>query len=417
MRATRLGAAGTLLAVLLAGCGSSGSTGNASSSGAPVKVGYLLPLTGVFTKNGKSELDGWKLGLKVFGSSVDGHPIQVSYDDDTGTPAVSLSDARQLVTGQHVEVIEGPLVSSAIAAVAPYVLGQGIPEDDLYLASPRQQADYIKYGMGMDSAWDGYQPATVGAQWAYNTMHWRHITTVGLGISFGWQAVGGFAAEFTSLGGSIDKKIWVPSNTVDMASYVSAIPKNTQAVWVTLSGQQAANFVNAYASFGLKAKIPLMGLTTLTDQAALPGENASAATGVYTDSQYCDDAPSALNQSFASQFYAAYGEYPSYYSEAGYTKAEILVAALKKLHGVVSSEKALSDAMRSVSVQAPRGPVSFSSVTWSPVEDEYICKVEMEAGHLRNVPLQTFSNVPPWGLLPESTWQTIFTQQSVAPPS
>jgi branched-chain amino acid transport system substrate-binding protein len=416
-----LGAAGVLLAVaaLTSGCGgsSTGNSGNTSASNSPVRVGYLLPLTGVFTKNGKSELDGWKLGLKVFGDTVDGHPIQVSYVDDTGTPAVSLSDARQLVTGQHVQVIEGPLVSSAIAAVAPYVLSQGIPEDDLYLASPKQQAYYTKYGMGMDSAWDGYQPSTVGAQWAYNTMHWRHIVTVGLGISFGWQAVGGFAAEFTSLGGTIDKKIWVPSNTVDMSAYVSAIPRNTQAVWVTLSGQEAANFVNAYASFGLKAKIPLMGLTTLTDQAALPGENTQAALGVYTDSQYCDGNPAALNQSFADQFYAAYGQYPSYYSEAGYTKAEILVAALKTLHGVVTSEKALSDAMRAVSVQAPRGPVSFSSVTWSPVENEYICKVELVNGHLRNVPLQTVPNVPPWGVLPQSTWQTIFAQQSVAPPS
>jgi branched-chain amino acid transport system substrate-binding protein len=407
-------------AALTAGCGSGGSSGNngnAAGSHAPIKVGYLLPLTGVFTKNGKSEEDGWKLGLKVFGGSVDGHPIQVTYDDDTGTPAVSLSDAKQLVTGQHVEVIEGPLVSSAIAAVSPYVLAQGIPEDDLYLASPHQQADYTKYGMGMDSAWDGYQPATVGAQWAYNTMHWRHITTVGLGISFGWQAVGGFAAEFSALGGKIDKKIWVPSNTVDMSAYVSSIPKSTQAVWVTLSGQQAANFVNAYASFGLKSKIPLMGLTTLTDQAALPAENASAAVGVYTDSQYCDGNTSSLNQTFANQFYADYGTYPSYYSEAGYTKAEILVSALKSLNGVVTSEKALSNAMRSVSVQAPRGPVSFSPTTWSPIENEYICKVEVVNGKMRNVSLQTFTSVPPWGVLPESTWQTLFAQQSVGPPS
>src|SRR5215475_9695555 len=101
MRATRVYAASVVLAAaaLTAGCGSGGSSGNngnAAGSHAPIKVGYLLPLTGVFTKNGKSEQDGWKLGLKTFGSSVDGHPIQVTYDDDTGTPAVSLSDARQL---------------------------------------------------------------------------------------------------------------------------------------------------------------------------------------------------------------------------------------------------------------------------------------------------------------------------------
>ena len=50
--------------------------------------------------------------------------------------------------------------------------------------------------------WDGFAPTAVGGRWAYDTMHWRHITNRGrLGISFGWQGIGGFAAQFTTLGG------------------------------------------------------------------------------------------------------------------------------------------------------------------------------------------------------------------------
>jgi branched-chain amino acid transport system substrate-binding protein len=404
-------------AVLLTACGSSGSGSSGSSPHAPIKVGYLLPLTGVFTKNGLSEQDGFKLGLKHFGTSVDGHPIQVTYANDQGEPAVSLSQARQLVTADHVQAVEGPLLSSSIAVVAPYVLGQDIPEDDLYLASPGQAQAYTKYGAGFTSGWDGFAPTTVGGRWAYDTMHWRHVTVVGLGISFGWQGVAGFAEQFTKLGGKIDKEIWVPSNTVDMSSYVSAIPSSTQAVFVVLSGSQAANFVNDYASFGLKKKIPLMGITTLTDQAALPAENTPAALGIYTDAQYCDGNPSAVNQAFANSYHAAYGVYPSYYSEAGYTKAQILVAALKSLHGQVTSEKALSTAMRAVHITAPRGPVSFDHSTWSPVQNEYICKVEGVHGTLRNVPILTFPSVPPWGTLSKADWEPVFAKTAVSPPS
>ncbi len=401
---------------IAAACSSSGTSSTSASSHAPVKVGYLLPLTGIFTKNGTSEQDGFKLGLKHFGTSVDGHPIQVTYANDQGDPSVSLSDARQLVTSDHVQVMEGPLISSAIAVVAPYVLGQGIPEDDLYLASPQQAQAYTRYGTGFTSGWDGFAPSTVGARWAYDTMHWRHVTTVGLGISFGWQGVGGFAAQFTKLGGKIDKMIWVPGNSVDMSSYVSAIPSNTQAVWVVLSGSQAANFVNSYASFGLKKKIPLMGITTLTDQAALPAENALAALGTYTDSQYCDGNPAAVNQQFANAYHAAYGVYPSYYSEAGYTKAQILIAALKSLHGDVTSEKALSSAMRAVAITAPRGPVSLNHATWSPVQNEYICKVERVSGAMRNVPIVTVRGVPPWGTLSQSAWEPLFAKTAISPP-
>jgi len=408
----------TACASLAAACGSgTGNSAGSNSAHTPIKVGYLLPLSGVFTRNGTSEQNGFKLGLAHFGTSVDGHPIQVTYDDDQGLPAVSLSDARQLVTSVHVQAIEGPLVSSAIAAVAPYVLARGIPEDDLYLASPTQAAAYTKFRTGFTSDWNGFAPTTVGGRWAYTAMHWRHVTTVGLDISYGWQGIGGFAAQFTKLGGKIDKMIWVPSTSVDMSSFVSSIPASTQAVFVVLSGSQAANFVNDYQSFGLKKKVPLMGITTLTDQAALPAEKPSAAAGVYTDSQYCDANPSTVNQAFANSYHAAYGVYPSYYSEAGYTKAEILVDALKSLHGNVTSEKALGDAMRAVTITAPRGPVSLSKVTWSPIENEYICKVESVGGTMRNVPVLTVTAVPPWGTLSPAEWTPLFAKTSVSPPS
>jgi len=417
---TAVFAAGAVAAgLVLAACASLGSSGAAGGSGAhsAVQVGYLLPLTGVFTSNGTSEENGFKLGLKNFGSSVDGHPLDVTYLNTQGEPAVAESDAVQLVTRDHVQVVEGPLVSSEIAVVAPYVLSQGIPEDDLYLASPKQQQDYTKYHMGFTSDWNGYQPTSEGALWAYTTMHWRHVTTVGLNISFGWQGIGGFEAEFKKLGGTIDKSIWVPSNTVEMSSYVSSIPSGTQAVFVVLSGAQAANFVNTYAQFGLKGKVPLMGITTLTDQAALPAEHPSAALGVYTDAQYCDDLPTAANQTFADDYDATYGVYPSYYSEAGYTKAEILVKALQSLHGDVSSETALARAMQRVSITAPRGPVSLNTAAGSPVENEYICKVEMVHGTMRNVPIVTYPDVQPWGALSQSVFEADLAQQSSGPPS
>jgi hypothetical protein len=109
--------------------------------------------------------------------------------------------------------------------------------------------------------------------------------------------------------------------------------------------------------------------------------------------------------------------YPSYYSEAGYTKAEILVDALKSLHGDVTSAKALGDAMRAVKITAPRGPVSLSKVTWSPIENEYICKVESMSGTMRNVPILTITAVQPWGTLSPAAWTPLFAKTSVSPPS
>jgi branched-chain amino acid transport system substrate-binding protein len=406
-------------AVLVAaacGSGSSGSAGGSGGSSSPVKVGYLVPLTGTAAANGLDEERGFNLGLQTFGKVVDGHPIQVTYLDTQSSPTVALSDARELVSQDHVQVVEGPLLANQTEVVAPYVMSSQIPEDDLFLASPTQMDDYSKYGLGLTSGWDGAQVSTVGASWAYNTMHWRHVVIVADDYAFGWELAGDFASEFKDLGGTVDKSIWIPLDSVDVASYVSEIPRNTQAVYVELIGTQASNFLADYQSYGLTGKVPLLAATTTTDQSVLPSVQPAAGVGSYTVAQYCDDNPSAANQAFANAYHKAYGIYPAYYSEAGYTKAEILVSALKALHGDASSGTALAKAMKAVSISAPRGPVTISHTTYSPVQDTYICKVEDVGGALRNVPVTTYSSVEPWGDLTEPAWLGNFKTESAGEP-
>lgn len=406
--------------LLLAACGGSATpSGGASPGGgskSPVKVGYLVPLTGTAAANGQDEERGFNLGLKQFGNVVDGHPIDVTYLDTGSSPTVALSDARELVSQDHVQVMEGPLLANQIEVVAPYVMSNGIPEDDLFLASPTQMTDYSKYGLGFTSGWDGAQVSTVGAKWAYDAMHWRHVVVVGDDYAFGWELVGGFMSEFQHLGGTIDKSIWIPLDTVDVASYVSEIPKNTQAVYLELLGTQASNFFADYHAYGLQGHVPMLGSTTMTDQSVLPSVTPADGAGAYTVSQYCDDNPSPANQKFANAYHKAYGVYPAYYSEAGYTKAEILVTALKALHGDVTSGRALARAMKAVSISAPRGPVTISPVTFSPVQDTYICKVTDVGGSLRNIPVKTYSSMQPWGYLSKSDWLSGFTAESTSRP-
>jgi branched-chain amino acid transport system substrate-binding protein len=394
-------------AFLLAACGGSGgSSGGTGSSDSPIKVGYLVPLTGTTAANGLDEERGFNLGLQQFGKVVDGHPVQVTYLDTQSSPTVALSDARELVSQDHVQVVEGPLLANQTEVVSPYVMSNKIPEDDLYLASPTQMNDYASYGLGLTSGWDGAQVATVGAKWAYDTMRWRHVVVIADDYAFGWELGGEFAAEFKNLGGSIDKTIWIPLNAVDVASYISEIPRSTQA----------SNFLTDYQSYGLAGKVPLLASTTATDQSALPAVKPPTGVGTYTVSQYCDDNPSQANQTFANAYYKAYGVYPAYYSEAGYTKAEILLSALKSLHGDATNGSALAKAMKSVSISAPRGPVTISSTTYSPVQDTYICKVEDVGGTLRNVPVTTYPSVPPWGDLSQSTWMSDFKTESTGEP-
>ena len=405
------------LAVVATACGGGSSSGGPNDH-SPIKVGYLVPLTGPVSGNAKAEQQGFNLGLKDFGSTVNGRTIQVAYADTQNDPTVALSQARQLVENQAVDVVEGPLASNEIAAVAPYLGGRGIPTDDLAMCSSQQLDLYPRYGVGFSSGWACSQPSLMGGQYAARDLHWKHAVIVALDFSFGWLNAGGFAAAFKAAGGTIDKYVWNPITAADMSPYVSQIPQNTDGVYVVESGQTAIRFTDAYRQFGLKGKVPMLGITQITDYSALPAEQPAAALGLMVNAQYCDGIDTAQNNKFVTEYHEAYNTYPGYYSDAGYTKARLLVTALKKLNGVTKNKKALAGAMRTTPIQSSRGPVRLSGApAFSPIQNIYICEVKQVGSALRNVPVKTYVNVNPWGSLSRSAWETEFRKDANGRPS
>jgi branched-chain amino acid transport system substrate-binding protein len=415
-RKWRVGAALATLVVSVSACGEGPGGGvDTSEPGSPISVAFELPLTGAFAANGLNQKNGFELGLDTFGREVDGHPIEVRYIDTKGDPATALTSARQIVQ-EGVTVFEGPLVSSESAAVTPYLAQQNVPVDDLTLCSEVQLDSWQKNGNGYSSGWSCDHPALMAAKWAYEDMGWRNITIAAQDFSFGWEVAGGFKAAFESLGGTINQQIWVPLNATDVSSYVSQIPQDTDAVYAEMSGVFAVRFTDAYKSYGLTGKVPLLGITQLTDQSVLPQLNREAALGVYTGAQYCDGIDTSENKEFVDAYQKAFNLFPGYYSDAGYVKAEILVEALKSLDGDYSDPEAVAKALQSVNIKAPRGPVEISDKTHSPIQNVYICQVQEVEGQLRNVPIKTFDSVPPEGPLEYDEWEAHFRHDSAGRP-
>src|SRR5205809_5443247 len=155
--------------------------------------------------------------------------------------------------------------------------------------------------------------------------------------------------------------------------------------------------------------LPMRGISQFTDLRALPAESPDAARGLMTHAVSSDEIDTSANSKFVPEYHAAYNTYPGYYSDAGYTKARLLVTALKKVKGVTKNKKALASAMRSTPIVAARGPVRLSGApAFSPIQNIYICEVKQVGGALRNVPIKTYVNVNPWGSLSKSAWETEF---------
>lgn len=401
MKVHRL-AAGLAVVVALAACGGSGSSGPAETS--PIKVGFILPTSGTFAANGQDEQDGWNLALKDLGGKMGGRKVETIFADDAGDPNQGLTDARQLVDTQGVELMVGPVVASVALAIRPYIAGTGVPTVSLS-ACPVELATTQKAANLVMTGWTCDQPTLNFGRYVYEKLGYHHVTTVAMDYAFGWQVTGGFTATFKAAGGTIDKQIWAPISAADYSPYVSQIPRDTQAVFDLSAGAAAVRFTEAYKAFGLTGKIPLVGGGTMTDYSALRSEAPDTVLGAITVLQYADGIDTAENRHFVDEYHAATGKFPSYYAESAFATFKLFDAVLKKLNGSTKDRTAVVKGLKTTPFQAPRGPVTIDPTTNSPVQNIYIRRVEMVNGAPRNVVIDTIKASPPWGPLPKSQWE------------
>jgi branched-chain amino acid transport system substrate-binding protein len=363
----------------------------ASVDPGPIKVGFLVPLSGPYVQNGRDILNGFLLALDEMGHRAGGRPIELIVEDDEAIPAVGLTKARKLVERDKVHLMAGALLSSTGYALAPYIDAMHVPmiypvvsADDL---TQRRRSSWI-----VRTGWSASQPNHAFGEYAYRTLNVRRVATIALDYAFGWESVGGFERTFVAQGGTIVKKMWAPVSVHDFAPYLAQVPRDVDAVYALVLGRAALQFMRQYQEFGLKGRVRLIGGGTSTDEHVLPFMGDEA-LGVMTALHYSAALDTPVNRTFATAYRTRYKKIPSYYSESMYSGAKWLAAAADAVHGHVEDSAAFLQALRDVRVtDAPRGPVRLDEYG-SPIENVYIRKVERVNGELQNTVVDTLRDV------------------------
>jgi branched-chain amino acid transport system substrate-binding protein len=357
----------------------------------PIKIGFMVPLSGGSAQNGRDILNGFLLYLDEIGYRAGGRRIELIVEDDEAIPAVGLTKARKLVERDQVHVMAGALLSSTGYALAPYIDSMRIPmvypvvsADDL---TQRRRSQWI-----VRTGWTGSQPNHAFGEYASRTLGLRRVVTIALDYAFGWESVGGFERTFVVQGGRVVRKIWVPVSVHDFAPYLAQVSRDVDAVYALVLGRSALQFMRQYQEFGLKGRVPLIGGGTTTDEHVLPFMGDEA-IGTVTALHYSAALDTSANRAFAAAYRARFKKVPSYYSESMYTGGKWLVAAIDAIGGNVEDRAALVEALRRVKPTGlPRGPVELDTYG-NPVENVYIRRVERVNGELQNTVIETFPRV------------------------
>jgi branched-chain amino acid transport system substrate-binding protein len=358
---------------------------------APIKIGFISPLSGAIAQAGKDMYSGCELYWQETGWQIAGRKLEVILEDNEGLPATALTKARKLVESDKVHLLAGVILSNVAYALVPYIEAQGIPTiypinsaDDLTQRKiPRW---LIRTGF---SAGGNMHPF---GEYAAKTLGYKKIVTVGLDYAFGWETVGGFHKSFEDNGGRVIQKLWVPLNVQDYGPYMAQIKRDADAVFVVALGRWTLLFAKEYAASGLRGRIPLIAGGTYTDEHILP-QLGDESIGVISAHHYSASLDTPANRRFRAAFEKAYNRIPSFYSENCYTGARVIAEAVKAVGGMAEDRGGLMSAFRRVAItDAPRGPVRMDRFG-NPIQNIYIRRVDRVDGKLQNTVIHTYPEV------------------------
>ena len=366
----------------------------------PIRIGLIAPLSGAMAQPGNDMNNGAIFYLEKLGYKMAGRKVEFLVEDDEALPAASLSKARKLVELNKVHFLVGPLLANCGYAVQPYADSKKTPDITISAADDLTQRKRSKY---LFRSFDtSSQPSHILGEYAYTVLGYRKMATIGMDYAFGWETTGGFQRVFEELGGKIIQKIWCPMTTQDFSPYLAQIRKDADAVhYLSSGGKYSVVFLKQYQEYGLKDKIPVIGVGQLTDESVLP-TMGDEALGVITALPYSPAIDTATNKEFVKTYREKFGKLPSLYSLGPYSAMNMINQAVIALKGDVRNPEKVAQALRSVQIKDdPRGPIKFDAYG-NPIQNVYIRKVERVGGELQNTVIYTYPEVSQfWKFKPE----------------
>lgn len=354
LKATLLGAAtGTLML--------------SAAYGEDIKVGMLLPYSGVYAALGQDIDDAFVLGLDTFGADA-GATFEIVREDDEVKPPVGLAKTKKLILQDEVDVMVGVVSSGVLGAIRDTVDGAGVP--------------LIVANAGNDEATgEGCSPYITRISFSNQQVNrpmgkWmvdqgvKRVFTIAPDYAAGRQMIDAFTTAFTAAGGEVVGQEWPAfQKTQDFGPYLAnAKASSADAVYVFFAGGEAISFVKQYDSFGLKAEMPLYGSGFLTSALYVEAEGP-AAVGVITALHYVPTLDNPENAAFVAAFKAKTGRIPSEYAVQGYDSARALVEAVKS---GAADRNALAAALPKVAFTGPRGDLRIDPATNNIVQPIHV---------------------------------------------
>lgn len=369
---------GAVVASQIPGLRSAAHAQPVAQGGYAGRVGVLLPQSAMNPLLSPNLVSGLKLGFQTAGC-----PDVTLITSPCGPgPAAAATCAERLMDQERVDLVTGiasPNLSAEFRAAFEnrrkyYVAADG----GANLVRTSEESPYVLY-----NSLHYWQSNWATGQWAA-----KHLGTKAVVVSSfyetGYDAFSAFRLGFEAGGGEVAETYVThrPASDWTWESVMSGIRTTAPDLLFALySGQQATEFLAAWAESGLAGQIPLAASPFMVDEAAL-AEQGDAALGIISCLPWAPGLDHAENQAFVTAFLAMTGRRPDGFALLGYDTARLIANALGANGGGLTANLRWS---------SPRGAVKLDGRSQSVVTPLYLREVRRGADGLYNAVIGTIA--------------------------
>jgi branched-chain amino acid transport system substrate-binding protein len=362
------------LAVALAACGGTSSTGTTTSNsyqGKTIQLGAILSITGAGGVYGPSSRDGMLLAVDKINNSggVNGAKISLDVKDDASDKAQSAQVAQTLIQQGQLLGLLGPTLSNSAVAVHPLAETFKVPilavsTTGIHIVPDCNfpKTDPCKYvfrdSLGEESA----IPTNIKV---YSDAKHPKTGVLMVANDDKFSSDGGKIVQNTvgQYGIQLLDTVQFSKTTADFATPVTkAVQKNPDVIFITSLGAIPAQIMIQARKQGFTGQfLGGNGFNTakVSKQAGADGKGAESGSAWYINNTFTS------NAGFVQSYRAKYSADPDQFAAQGYAAILILADAAKRANLTFSDTPGdrtkLRDAMESVNIDTPLGRFQFTS--------------------------------------------------------
>jgi urea transport system substrate-binding protein len=352
---------------LLAACGGGSEPGG--GEGEELKLGALIPLTGIETHVGQSMRVSTEIAVDEINQSggILGRKLRLIVEDEAGNPATGVDKARKLMQQDKVDLIIGTLTSAVRnAVVAVTAKGGALLLNPTYYEGGLCQPNFVSTGALPNQQIEPFMP------WIYQNLG-KSMYLIGSDYVWPRGSNTHIKRAWAELGGTIVGEEYVPFGVTDFSASIKRIlDAKPDVLYPLIAGVDGVTFWKQLDGYDFKGKRASHSVS----EAIVPGLDPGVAKGIISAAPYFMVLDNPQNKKFLATYHGRLSDsdYVDTFGEALYDAVHLLAAGAERAQSV-EVEK-LRKGLQGASFDAPQGPLTIDPATQHAALAFHIAEVQ-----------------------------------------